>query len=273
MNIDSLNIPNHAIRRTNDNCSFPGVFIGLSIPLNVARRVAVKGGSSPEELHVTLAYLGKVDDLTDRDKQPLEELLTSLQEIASDFMPLAARFAGSGRFTGEKKQPAYLGIDAPRLEIVQRVVSDTARNCGFPPSQQHGFTPHMTLAYIASGEAHPLPEPPEIAFDFATLELWLAGERIIFLPQDRTQTLAKAENHDLRGPAQHTLAELAGDRLVLSQLDTHARTLASRVSGQHAGAFDALAEAMTTFHGGPLEDTALHHATEAARARRVADTE
>jgi 2'-5' RNA ligase len=113
---------------------------------SVARAMALPGGELPEELHVTLAYLG--DDAVVRlDRDRIEAALAAVNS------PLAGEVGGLGRFNGgypagQESWPLVALMDLPTLpEFRQRLVG-TLKAAGVDVVANHGFTPHLTLAYV-----------------------------------------------------------------------------------------------------------------------------
>lgn len=122
-----------------------GTFIGLDIPAEIAARVALPGGESPEKLHVTLFYK---KGMTTDQIQKLYAIFSKMFEGKA----LRAKIGGIGRFTGSEssggKDVIYLSVDSADLqEFRDKFVFETAK-FGILPDQTHGFTPHLTLAYV-----------------------------------------------------------------------------------------------------------------------------
>jgi 2'-5' RNA ligase len=96
----------------------------------------------PEQLHLTLVFLGELDAtraaaLIDRFNAPLE-----------DISPFELRFAGLGTFP-EARAPRvlWLGVDAGRREVIElhRQVARRVSAAGLPV-ESRPFHPHLTLA-------------------------------------------------------------------------------------------------------------------------------
>lgn len=119
----------------------------------VAEKMAVSGGLAPDALHVTLAYLGPEAVLL-LDREAVEAAIGPLAAMSE---PLEGVVAGVGRFTpgypaGQDPWPLYASIDLPTLpEFRQRLVH-ALEAAGLPVARNHGFMPHMTLAYVGTGD-------------------------------------------------------------------------------------------------------------------------
>lgn len=113
-----------------------------------AARIAEAGGEDPAVLHVTLAYLG---DVTETDAR---RVASALAPVAAAHPPLSGTVGGAATFGA----PAVALPDVPGLAqlavAVARVVHELP---GVDRSLDHGWTPHVTVAY-RDGEPRP-PDP------------------------------------------------------------------------------------------------------------------
>jgi 2'-5' RNA ligase len=142
-----------------------GVMIAFRIPHDVAHHLcsimAAAGIPEPEDLedlHITLAYLG------DMERDGLDASLNKLVDAAmSDFAttaaPLSGEISGLGLFNPpatmgpDAKRVLYASFDSPALPKFRETLIDLLTFKGVAVKQNHGFTPHITLAYL----------PPETA--------------------------------------------------------------------------------------------------------------
>lgn len=130
----------------------PGTMVALYPGPEVAESLAVPGGLPAEDLHVTLAYLGK-EELSPAAKIAV---LEAVEEACSGCPPLAGQTAGVGQFENGEERPLWAAIDVVGLAELRHRVVDCLVGRGLPVSMEHGFTPHMTLKYLAEDE-----DPPE----------------------------------------------------------------------------------------------------------------
>ncbi|MEU5882661.1 RNA 2',3'-cyclic phosphodiesterase [Spirillospora sp. NPDC047279] len=111
-----------------------------------------------ELIHVTLTFLGEIDDRT------LEKLLPRLERAAARHDRLSLSLAGVGAFPGNgaHARVVWAGIYGDRRGLARLAASTTAagRRAGTPPDKHRGFRPHLTLARSRNPvDVRPLLEP------------------------------------------------------------------------------------------------------------------
>jgi 2'-5' RNA ligase len=123
----------------------------------------------PDALHCTLVYLA--EDATQIEGQQ-QALIDALFECAARCTPIVGQINGFGRFfNNEESHALYANVDAWKLPDFRQELVRLARAVGVEPDQTHGFSPHITLAYIPPDAPTPtLPmTPTPIAFGALTL--------------------------------------------------------------------------------------------------------
>ena len=96
--------------------------------------------AKPEQLHLTLAFLGDVD------AGRVSELATEIRD-AVRLMPFEIEWKGLGAFPrASHGSILWVGADRGSTEVtaLQRSLAETLASAGFPPDSR--FTPHVTLA-------------------------------------------------------------------------------------------------------------------------------
>jgi len=167
-----------------------GAMIALFVPPDEAARLVQDHPSAlpAEELHLTLAFLGKTADLGERTRKTVQ---TILEQSARALPPIAGHVGGKGQFdeVGEGGENAYFAtFDAPLLSAFREVLAGELRGAGVPISTDHGFTPHITLFYAADGET---PDTPNLEFTFDQMTLaW--GDEHEHYPLRGKETALKA---------------------------------------------------------------------------------
>lgn len=148
-----------------------GVMVALVPPAVHAAALAVDSGLAPDDLHVTLVYLGKtVDD---------PDVLTAVVKAwALQTSPLQVTVSGLGLFapgdSSDGQHVTYASIDAPGLASARERLVEMLTAAGIEPASEHGSTPHMTLAY------------DNVIGDLAVqTPSWTAGEVVVAIGPDR----------------------------------------------------------------------------------------
>lgn len=127
--------------------SYQGICIAFQPPAEVSAQLSLFGKNDgalpPEELHVTLAYLPSVDDV--------EGLVSAVRLFAEKETPFVYCNNGMGVFENGAEVPLWLSISSPGLpDFRHRLVKHLSTE-GFDVANDHGYTPHMTLAYLEEG--------------------------------------------------------------------------------------------------------------------------
>lgn len=175
-----------------------GIMIAWFPSKELADKLAREGGELSEELHVTLAYLGK--DLTEGQVGLVKE---TVEAYCKRLAPLQGTVAGTGRFpatpSSDYKDVLVQLVDIPRLELLREELIEMLADKGIPTVRNHGYTPHMTLAYVDpdyTGECvHP--DTDDIAIDALTVAV--GGERYVY-PLNGEEVLKSNECHVPSGP-------------------------------------------------------------------------
>lgn len=109
----------------------------LQAEITGARRVPL------EQIHLTLAFLGEVDEET------AGKLGNALAQLQAEAFELA--FAGTGCFPDRRRpRVVWVGLKAePALQKLAAAVSATLLACGITLEDRH-FSPHITLARLKS---------------------------------------------------------------------------------------------------------------------------
>ena len=187
-----------------------GIMIAWFPPKELADKLAQEGGEKPEELHVTLAYLGKQEAFTD---DQVELLKDTVEEYCKQFSPLQGMLGGNGRFpatpSSDDKDVLIKMVDVAMLEKFREELIEELADKGIPIVRNHGYTPHMTLAYVDpdyTGECtHP--DTEDIVIDALTVAI--GGERHVY-PLNGEEVLKSNSCHVPSGPAGGQFCEIGG---------------------------------------------------------------
>lgn len=147
--------------------------VALWLPDADAQALALAGGEPAEDLHITLCHLGR----------STPELAAKVRTIVGSFAmhaaPVAGSISGLGRFNASESSDGldcvHALVDAPTLPAFRQALVTSLVAAGCMVSTDHGFTPHVTLAYLAPGQPAPVEQVASRPVTFG--EVWVcAGE-------------------------------------------------------------------------------------------------
>jgi 2'-5' RNA ligase len=147
-----------------------GAMVALYPSPSVAEELAVDGGEAASDLHLTLAFLGDAADISD----PLP-LVRAVESVAAGQPPLTGEISGLGHFTSGEEPVTYASPDLPDLPAFRQELVEALTAVGHEPSTEHGFSPHITLAYALED-----PDVPNLPLSFDRVSLVIGGERTDF---------------------------------------------------------------------------------------------
>lgn len=150
--------------RREDSPEPEGIMVALVPPRSVVESLVVEGGETPDNIHLTLSFLGKVSQYRRKHLDDLVEVVRAWAELQH---PLPCRTQGAGTFVNPGSHVLWASVDCPGLHRIQVSLEDFLRKHGYKPSEQHGFQPHLTLAY----ERHHVRFLPKI-----TPTAWISSE-------------------------------------------------------------------------------------------------
>ena len=127
----------------------------------LAQAIAGPDDTMPgEELHVTLAYLGKTTEVS----MTADEIFKRVSDAIEGEPGLSGRLGGLGMFPpseGEDQQPVWVPVDVKGLTLLRETIMEALGDAA--DDSEHGFTPHMTIGYDL-GVIDPIPSIP-VTFD------------------------------------------------------------------------------------------------------------
>lgn len=196
------------------------------------------------EIHITLAYLGHKRDL---DFKLINQVVSA---VAARWAPIAGHVGGLGRFTGDSgggTNAVYASFDAPSLPAFRQELVEALQLIGVELASEHGFTPHITLAYIPADAPTPQITLPAVDLNFDEVVLsWgvhrfahpTIGDRKAILTERDIENKARATRTQ-RARGQKVVDALRVVRLTAagrmeSELEDHFGNLASRIAGRVA---------------------------------------
>lgn len=142
-NAAKINPTWNSARGVTASANHDGVMVAFFLDPETAQQFAVPGGEPPEDLHMTLAYLGDQSDVP-VDADTLAQIV---QEWAAQTPPITGEISGHGVFTNGEKPVTHMSVDCPGLPAARQSLIEHLQANGIEPRMDHGFDPHITLAY------------------------------------------------------------------------------------------------------------------------------
>jgi 2'-5' RNA ligase len=104
-----------------------------------------------DQLHLTLALLGESDEVAITQS----ELIRMIGLFCVDHMSVEGNISGVGIFNLDRDDEddiygacLYASFDSPELVDFRQDLVSCLEKCGVEVEKEHGFTPHITLAYL-----------------------------------------------------------------------------------------------------------------------------
>lgn len=162
----------------------PGAIIALFPSKDDAQALALSGGLSASELHITLLYLGK--ELSD---EQVDLIRAFLPVSAERLDPLEAKVTAVSRFTEtDGKAANVLLIDGKSFPTLRQGLVDGLSAMGIETPSEHGFIPHITLSYSEDERLAEDHNGRELVFPAVSFARGNEIEHFGFVTGDRTMT-------------------------------------------------------------------------------------
>ena len=161
----------------------PRLFTGLEIPYDVGFALSLKRGGlpgarwiDPENYHITLRFIGDVDNVMADDVRDILDKLTN-------GLAFELRLSHLGAFGGDKPRTLYAGIELNEtLTRLQAAQERVLQKIGLEPEGRR-FTPHVTLARLRGTHAEDLARYLDQAGRFEPLR-FPVGRFVLFSSRD-----------------------------------------------------------------------------------------
>ncbi len=105
---------------------------------------------TPESMHVTLLFLGEVDD------RELHTVCKVVKAVAAGESPFSLRVSGVGAFPTARRPKVLWGGVTDGAEPLQRLytaLEEEMLELGCYRTEERGYTPHLTLGRVNTAEA------------------------------------------------------------------------------------------------------------------------
>jgi HK97 family phage portal protein len=171
--------------KANDDTEHKGIMIAFFIDPKSAKKLVIKDGEDPQDLHITLAYI-KNDDNKDLD---INALKTVVKTFASYASPLQGSTSGVGRFNpssfSDGLSPVYASVNIEGLQKWRMNLVDALNDNDVTVASNFDYTPHITLSYIDANTDTPINSVPALDLSFDTVWLCVDDDRYAFTIGDK----------------------------------------------------------------------------------------
>jgi 2'-5' RNA ligase len=162
-------------------------FTYIPLPLHVqtalktVQQTALPAGVKAQDVdHITLVYVH--DSPKSLEPEHVDRTVKALRETAEGHTPIEAKLQGWAYFdgAGHRGKPAtalVALVDAPGLAELHVDMKSALKLQGHPAANTHGFTPHITLAYLEHGQR--VPNLPKIEGTNFTIDKVMFANRDI----------------------------------------------------------------------------------------------
>ncbi|MET7363327.1 NAD(+)--rifampin ADP-ribosyltransferase [Streptomyces sp. NPDC005562] len=155
-----------------------GIMVAFVPPPEIAQQLAQDDGQPADDLHITLAFLGKKSDYTREQLAVLPQLISAW---AVRQKPVNIRIGGVGKFSNpdEDQHVLWASVDIPGGAQLHSDLARYLEGHGYRLPSEHGWNPHMTLRYV-DRHFRFMPHLPE--------HRWTADAVHTYVGRDRHQT-------------------------------------------------------------------------------------
>lgn len=165
-----------------------GLMIGFWLNQEIATLLCLERGEPPESLHLTLTFHGNSDEM---ERSQIENILQSVESFAGEQPPIKGIVSGFGRFnaseSSDSRDVVYASFDAPDLPEFRQELVKRLQEIGAAPFKNHGFTPHITLAYIDQSESTPMQRINNHEMEFSEVVVTVGGTHYPFTLKGKKQ--------------------------------------------------------------------------------------
>ncbi|MFA5429833.1 MAG: 2'-5' RNA ligase family protein [Candidatus Omnitrophota bacterium] len=150
-----------------------GAMLAVTVPPDVAAKVALPGGESPDGLHITVFYFYDAADIPAEHRRQIIGLSSDLGRL---FNPFYIRLTGTEVFEENEERPLVALVECSELLQYRKALADAFDNAGIQYSKDYEYKPHLTLKYLQD-EPRPTLEMNQ-GFSIDHLDAWFASERL-----------------------------------------------------------------------------------------------
>jgi len=152
-----------------------GVMVAWCVDDDTAAVLGIPGGEV--DLHLTLAYLGDASAFS----PDLSRTLTGVvAEWAAAWPAPSGHTSGVSRLNGDGGMDPFVAlVDIPGLDYLQADLVSRLKAANLPVDETYAFLPHITLAYLPSGNATPPVILNPVYLDVDDVAVCVGGQRYV----------------------------------------------------------------------------------------------
>ena len=159
-----------------------GIMLAFFLPSWAAEKIVARDGEPADKLHMTLVYLGNTSDW---DHEQLAQLPGVVSVYATNSKPMCGTISGMGRFaaldSSDGQDVLYHSVDLPDLPGWRQGLIEWLEGAGFTQKSEHGYTPHITIKYLAPNETSEIGMQEQIQVEFGELTCKI-GDKVYHFP-------------------------------------------------------------------------------------------
>lgn len=155
-----------------------GVMVAFMLDAATADKLKVPGGEDPKDMHVTLAYLGKLDTL---DMSTLPGLEQAIKSYAAMHAPVTGTIDGPIRFSAkpqtEGRDVCVAAFCNPGIQEFRAGLVDAIKCAGVEVPRVFDYRPHVCIKYIPTDADMPVQRIAPMPVTFNAITLSVGGAR------------------------------------------------------------------------------------------------
>ena len=146
-----------------------------------SEQLAIGDGNDWSSMHLTLAYLGRVEDHPGKTRSTV---IRECMKLAGKYQRFTAKANGLARFSCPDpdapgaRDAMVVNVDSPIINSIHNDLVSVLSKRGIAWSSDHGFTPHATLGYLLPDEPMPLDRWHPLDVRVSAISVWWGSEQI-----------------------------------------------------------------------------------------------
>lgn len=177
-----------------------GVMIAFMLDAATADRLKVEDGEDPADMHVTLAYLGKLDKI---DMAALPALEQAIKAYAARHAPVTGTIDGPVRFSAKPQTGGRDVVVAafcnPGIQEFRAGLVDAVEAAGVDVPRVFDYRPHICIKYIPVDAPMPVQRIAPMSVTFGSVTLCVGGARKSYPLSGDVVKYDPAQQRDDRG--------------------------------------------------------------------------